>query len=163
MRTADPSELTTPAIPVLAARLSETELSRLVPVQFKDMQFKDITDPEQTREPAKAALIRLDSGAYVVLFYGRESKELTVEFPSNADLERSVLAFLQEVRLPLSRVFWHRPEVSVAPLPERSPATAKSSPPHSPAGRKTAKVGSSVPPRPRRGHARAASKSSKKR
>src|SRR5919205_2093663 len=108
MRLAEPHELTTPAVPVLAAHLSEDELSRLVPIRFKD-----ITDPLETREPAKGALVQLSTGGYVVLFYGCSSNELSVEFPNASNLTRSVTEFLREVQLPLSRVFWHRPDVEL--------------------------------------------------
>jgi hypothetical protein len=108
MRLAEPHELTSPAVPVLAAHLSEDELSRLVPIRFKD-----ITDPLETREPAKGALVQLETGGYVVLFYGCSSNELSVEFPSVSNLTRSVAEFLREVKLPLSRVFWHRPDVEL--------------------------------------------------
>ena len=108
MRLAEPHELTTPAIPVLAAHLSEDELSRLVP-----LHFKDITDPLETREPAKGALVQLQTGGYVVLFYGCSSNELSVEFPNVSNLTRSVTDFLHEVPVPLSRVFWHRPDVEL--------------------------------------------------
>ena len=108
MRLAEPHELTTPAIPVLAAHLSEDELSRLVPIRFKD-----ITDPLETREPAKGALVQLQTGGYVVLFYGCSSNELSVEFPNVSNLTRRVIEFLHEVPLPLSRVFWHRPDVEL--------------------------------------------------
>jgi hypothetical protein len=116
MRLAEPHELTTPAIPVLAAHLSEDELSRLVPIRFKD-----ITDPLETREPAKGALVQLETGGYVVLFYGCSSNELSVEFPKVSNLTRSVAEFLREVQLPLSRVFWHRPDVEL-----RQPRLAES-------------------------------------
>jgi hypothetical protein len=108
MRLAEPHELTTPAVPVLAAHLSEDELSRLVPIRFKD-----ITDPLETREPAKGALVQLETGGYVVLFYGCSSNELSVEFPIASNLTRSATEFLREVQLPLSRVFWHRPDVEL--------------------------------------------------
>src|ERR1044071_4573361 len=108
MRLAEPHELTSPAVPVLAAHLSEDELSRLVPIRFKD-----ITDPLETREPAKGALVQLETGGYVVLLYGCSSNELSVELPNVRNLTRSVAEFLREVQLPLSRVFWHRPDVEL--------------------------------------------------
>src|ERR1043165_45948 len=108
MRLAEPHELTTPAVPVLAAHLSEDELFRLVP-----LLFKDITDALETREPAKGALVQLETGGYVVLFYGCSSNELSVEFPIASNLTRTATEFLREVQLPLSRVFWHRPDVEL--------------------------------------------------
>jgi hypothetical protein len=89
MRLADPQELTTPAIPVFAAHISEDELSRLVPVRFKD-----ITNPEEAREPSKGALIQLDTDGYVALFYGCRSNELSVEVPDVSNLTGSVTDFL---------------------------------------------------------------------
>lgn len=120
MRLADPQELKTPAVQVLAAHVSEDELSRLVPIKFKD-----ITNPEEAREPSKGALVQLDTGGYVVLFYGCRSNELTVEFPSANNLTHSVTEFLREVQLPLSRVFWHRPDVELRPphVPENVSAS----------------------------------------
>ncbi len=108
MRRAKPHELKTNAVPVMTARLSETELSKWVPVPFDE-----ITDPLATPEPSKGALVRLDAGGYVVLYYGKESGQLIVEVPETTDGSTLVAAFFREVPLPASRVLWHRPDVRI--------------------------------------------------
>jgi hypothetical protein len=112
MRRANPSELKTPAVPVMTARLSEPELLKWVPVEFDD-----INDPLATPEPSKAALVKLRTRKYVVLYYGTISNQLTVEMPETTRNATQLLRdFFSEVPLPKSRVLWHRPE---AALPER--------------------------------------------
>lgn len=112
MRRAEPQELQTRAVPAMTARLSEAELLEWVPVPFDD-----IIDPLAAPEPSKGALIALDGGGYVVLFYGKESRELVVEIPeTTGDSSALVSEFLSEVPLPSSRVLWHRPDIT---LPRR--------------------------------------------
>lgn len=109
MRRARPHELKTRAVPVLTARLSEAELLKWVPVRFDD-----IDDPLATPEPSKGALIKLETGAYVVVYYGKDSKQLTLEIPETAnDSSELVASFLHEVPLPISRVLWHRPDTKL--------------------------------------------------
>jgi len=104
MRRADPHELTDPAVPVITARLSEAELAKWLPINFEA-----INDPLQAPEPSLGALAQLDAGGYVVLNYGKESGQLTVELPANTRDRTTLLAeFFQEVPLPLSRVLWHQ-------------------------------------------------------
>ena len=111
MRRARPQELRTQAVPVLTARLTAAELSKWVPVQFEE-----ITDPLEAPEPSKGALVRLDNGDYVVLFYGRDSHQLIVEIPETTKDSSAVLAaFFREVPIPASRVLWLR---SGAELPK---------------------------------------------
>lgn len=103
MRRAGPHELTDPAVPIITARLTEAELMKWMPVHFDA-----VDDPLQTPEPSLAALVQLDAGAYVVLNYGKESEQLTVEFPVATKDRTTLLAeFFREVPLPLSRVLWH--------------------------------------------------------
>jgi hypothetical protein len=107
MRRAKPHELKTRALPVMTARISEAELMRWIPVRFDD-----IDGPLEAPEPSKGALVKLDSGGYVVLYYGIESKQLTLEIPETAkDSSAVVAAFLDEVPLPQSRVLWHRSDI----------------------------------------------------
>jgi hypothetical protein len=108
MRRAKPHELKTNAVPVMTARLSEAELSKWVPVPFDE-----ITDPLATPEPSKGALVRLDAGEYVGLYYGKESGQLLVEVPETTDGSVMLAAFFREVPLPVSRVLWHRPDVRI--------------------------------------------------
>jgi hypothetical protein len=109
MRRAEPHELKTRAVPVLTARLSEVELLRWLPVPFDDIE-----DPLATPEPSKGALIELDNGAYVVVYYGKDSNQLTLEIPETArDSSEVVASFFNEVPLPLSRVLWHRSDTKL--------------------------------------------------
>lgn len=106
MRTAKPSELTEHAVPVLAARMTESELSDWIPVKFQD-----INDPEATAEPAKGALIKLAAGPFVVLFYGKESGRLVLELPPSDNVAANLRSFFDEVPIPSSRITWHRPDI----------------------------------------------------
>jgi hypothetical protein len=123
MRRAKPHELKTRAVPAMTARLSEAELDRWVPIEFDE-----ITDPLATPEPSKGALVKLESGAYVVLYYGYDSKQLMVEIPETThDSSALVAAFFGEVPLPVSRVLWHRPDIRLPSRRRRStPAAAAS-------------------------------------
>jgi hypothetical protein len=119
MRRADPGELTQRAVPVMTAKLTEEELHSWVPVNFEE-----IDDPLAVPEPSKAALVALDSGAYVVLYYGKESNQLTVEIPERtSDSSAVVASFLSEVPLPVSRVLWHRADTDL-PLHSASESVA---------------------------------------
>jgi len=109
MRRAKPQELKTRAVPVMTARLSEAELLEWLPVRFDD-----IDDPLATPEPSKGALIELDSGVHVVVYYGKDSQQLTVEIPETTRDSSAVLAsFFNEVPLPTSRVLWHRTDTKL--------------------------------------------------
>lgn len=115
MRRAEPSELTTAAMPVLTAHVTSAELTRWFPIRFED-----IDDPLAVAEPSKAALVQLRTGDYVVLFYGKESEQLTVEIPAaTADTSSILAALFDEVPLSSSRVLWHREGTT---LPKRLPA-----------------------------------------
>jgi hypothetical protein len=103
MRVAKPDELTTHAYPVLAAAISEAELSRWFPVAFHD-----ITDPQEAPEPSKAALIKLDAGEYCVLYYGELSNQLMLRIPTSTDASTFLDALFREVPLPRSRIVWRR-------------------------------------------------------
>ena len=110
MRQAKPQELKTRAVPAVTARLSEAELLKWVPVNFEE-----ITDPLATPEPSKGALIKLDTGGYVVLYYGKDSHQLIVEIPENTTDSSALLAqFFREIPLPTSRVLWHRPDIQLS-------------------------------------------------
>src|SRR5881392_783347 len=111
MRRANPHELKTRAIPALTAHLSEAELLKWVPVPFDE-----IVDPLATPEPSKGALVRLDSGGYVVLYYGHDSHQLVVEIPeTTADASALLEAFLDEVPIPASRILWRRSDLGPEP------------------------------------------------
>jgi hypothetical protein len=117
MRRAKPHELSDHAVPVMTARISEAELAKWFPIQFDE-----ICDPLQVPEPSRGALIKLDAGAYVVLNYGKDSGQLTVELPeSTKDYTALIAAFFKEVPLPTSRVLWHRTD---ARLPKRAAAAS---------------------------------------
>jgi len=103
MRVAKPNELKTNAFPVLTAQITETELSSWFPVSFHQ-----ITDPQEAPEPSKAALIKLDTGDYFVLYYGEISKQLMLRIPSATDPSEFLSALLREVPLPRTRILWRR-------------------------------------------------------
>jgi len=99
MRAGKADELRVPAFPVLTARISETELSKWFPVPFHEL-----TDPQETPEPSKAALIRLEQGEYFVLYWGELSKQLKLEIPAATDPSGFLDAFFREVPLPRGRI-----------------------------------------------------------
>ena len=93
----------------MTARLNEAELLEWLPVPFDD-----IDDPLATPEPSKGALIQLENGAYVVVYYGKDSNQLILEIPeATRDSSELVASFFHEVPLPLSRVLWHRPDTEL--------------------------------------------------
>src|ERR1700741_937250 len=103
MRAAKPNELKTHAYPVLAAAISEKELSKWFPVPFHR-----ITDPQEGAEPSKAALIKLDAGDYFVLYYGELSNQLMLRIPTSTDASTFLSSFFHEVPLPRARILWRR-------------------------------------------------------
>ena len=113
MRGAGPEELKDAANPMLTARLSESELAEWFPVACEE-----ITDPWATPEPSKGALIRLDSDEYIVIYWGHDSSELTVETPNVIPDRRVLASLLREVPQLKSRILWQRPDGR--PSPERS-------------------------------------------
>ena len=123
MRRAKPHELQTRALPVMTARLSEDELLVWLPVHFDE-----IDDPLATPEPSKGALIQLDNGAYVVVYYGKSSNQLTLEIPeTTSDSSALVASFFHEVALPVSRVLWHRSDTKLPKRQRRAMAATATS------------------------------------
>jgi hypothetical protein len=103
MRVAKPNELETHAYPVLAATITEEELSKWFPVPFHR-----ITDPQEAAEPSKAALLKLDEGDYFVLYYGELSNQLSLRIPTSVEPSRFLSRLLREVPLPRARIIWRR-------------------------------------------------------
>lgn len=118
MRAGKPDELKVQAFPVLTASISETELSKWFPVPFHYL-----TDPQETPEPSKAALIRLEQGEFFVLYWGEWSRQLKLEIPAATDPSGFLDAFFREVPLPRGRILWRR---QGARLPRRIAAKTMS-------------------------------------
>jgi hypothetical protein len=95
-------------VPVLAAELSESELSTWIPIPFQE-----INDPESAPEPTKGALVKLEAGPYVVLFYGKDSGQLVLRLPISQKASANLRHFFHEVPIPLSRIVWHRADVEL--------------------------------------------------
>ena len=108
MRAAKPDELQTHAYPVLAAAISEAELSKWFPVPFQH-----ITDPQEAAEPSKAALIKLDAGESFVLYYGELSNQLMLRIPTSTDASAFLRSFFREVPLPRGRILWRRKDARI--------------------------------------------------
>jgi hypothetical protein len=104
MRAAKPNELKEYALPVMTARISEAELGKWFP-----LRFEEITDVWATPEPSKGALAKLDGGEYFVLYFGEDSKQLTLRIAPSVDPSAFLASFFREVPLPRSRVLWRRP------------------------------------------------------
>ena len=136
MRIAQADELQVNALPVLSARISESELSKWFP--FK---LHRLTHPQEVAEPSKAALIRLDTGDYFVLFWGEISNQMILRIPETTNASKFLSAFLKEVPLPRNKILWRRND---ARLPRQVAAKEVSVP------RRTKRAGTaSVNPRTR--------------
>lgn len=124
MRVAKPNELQSHAYPVLTAQITPSELSRWFPVRFHN-----ITDPQEAAEPSRAAVIRLDSGEYFVLYFGEISKQLTSRIPEAVNASKFLISLWREVPLPRSRVLWRREDArlprNVAARRVAAPATGR--------------------------------------
>ena len=103
MRAAQPHELTERALPVMTAAISEAELEEWLP-----FRFQEITDPLAAAEPSRGALLQLDSGQYFVVYWGRDSGQLTVRIPEAVEPSFFLSSFLDEVPLPHARITWVR-------------------------------------------------------
>jgi hypothetical protein len=103
VQVAKANELKENALPVLTARVSETELEKWFPFEFHRM-----THPQEVPEPSKAALVRLETGDYFVLFWGELSKQLMLRIPATTDASDFLAAFFKEVPLPRRRILWRR-------------------------------------------------------
>jgi hypothetical protein len=120
MRVAKPNELKSHAWPILTASVSESELTKWFPVRFQQ-----ITDPLEAAEPSKAALIKLDTGDYFVLYYGEISKQLILRIPEATDPSAFLSSLFREVPLPRRRILWRRED---ARLPRHIAANRVSAP-----------------------------------
>lgn len=123
MRGAKPNELQEHAQPVMTARISDAELEKWFPVAFES-----ITDNWATPEPSKGALVKLDAGDYFVLYFGEDSKQLTLRIAPSVDASAFLVSFFSEVPLPPSRVVWRRPGTR---LPKNIAAKRVAAPRHS--------------------------------
>jgi len=112
--------LKTNALPILTARVSESELSTWFPVRLQH-----IDDPQEAPEPSKAALIKLDAGHYFVLYYGEISQQLMLRIPEASDASAFLSALFREVPLPRTRILWRRQD---ARLPRHIAANRVSAP-----------------------------------
>ena len=110
MRYARPTELTEAVVPVLQLRLSEQEFDELFPVKTVSL------DPLAAAEPSRGALIRLDSGSYVVVTYGEITQRALVEVPGSADAPNVVRELLSEVDVPSTAIEWNRYDVQPSTL-----------------------------------------------
>ena len=102
MRVAKPEELKTEAEPALKVQIPEGELSRLFPIRMKNI------DPLSEPEPSKGILLRLESGDYAVLIYGKLSETLTV-LAVRTKLAKTVENLLKEVHIPDEKIIWRVP------------------------------------------------------
>lgn len=87
----------------MTATISEAELEEWLP-----FRFHEITDPLAAAEPSRGALLQLDSGQYFVIYWGRDSEQLTVRIPEAVDPSFFLSSFLDEVPLPRARITWIR-------------------------------------------------------
>jgi hypothetical protein len=119
MRYAKPHELTENVVPVLQLRLSERQFDAMFPVKTVDL------DPLAAPEPSRAALIRLDSGSYVVVTYGEVTHRAVVEVPRSADATNVVRELFSEVDVPSGVIEWNVVDVKPAAKKLRTAAATK--------------------------------------
>lgn len=119
MRYAQPHELRESVVPVLQLRLSNRQFAEMFPVRTVNL------DPLASAEPSRAALVRLDSGSYLVVTYGEVSHRAVVEVPRSADPSNVVRELLSEVTVPASAIEWKRDDVLTAAQKPRKVAASK--------------------------------------
>jgi hypothetical protein len=102
MRAAKPEELGIEAVPALKIQLPEEELSKLFPFRMRNVDA--LSEPE----PSKGILLRLQSGDYAVLIYGKLSETLTV-LAAPTKLAKTVDNLLKEVHIPDEKIIWRLP------------------------------------------------------
>src|SRR5258708_18286719 len=107
MRTAPPETLSSDVRPALTAHISESELQRLFPVQFGEV------DALAAAEPSKAALLRLNSGRLVIVEYGTITSTVTVSVPSDADAGETLIDLLLEAPLSVPSIEWLSDDVGM--------------------------------------------------
>ena len=107
MRSAPPEALSVDVRPALTAHLAESEVRRLFPVQFLEI------DPLAAPEPSRAALIRLDSGGLVVIEYGESTSTLTVSVPIGVNLSETLGELLREAPIAQQAIDWLAEEIRV--------------------------------------------------
>ena len=105
MRAASPETLCTDVRPALTAHVSESDLLRLFPVQFHEL------DVLAAAEPSKAVLLRLNSGRLVVIEYGTVTSTMTVSVPLDADTRQTLVDLLGEA--PLDNIEWMSIDVDI--------------------------------------------------
>jgi hypothetical protein len=117
MRAAPPETLSSDVRAALTAHISELEVLRLFPVQFREI------DALGAAEPSKGALLRLDSGRLVVVEYGSVTSKLTVSVPQDADARQTLVDLLGEA--PLDNIDWMSTDVDTCLRPGHLGATSR--------------------------------------
>lgn len=112
MRAAKPEELGIEAVPALKVQLPEEELSKLFPFRMKNI------DPLSEPESSKGILLRLQSGDYAVLIYGKLTETLTV-LAAPTKLAKTLDNLLKEVPIPDEKIIWRVPLHGQAPIKKR--------------------------------------------
>jgi hypothetical protein len=100
MRTAPPEALACDVRPALTAHLSKSDLRRLFPMEFSEV------DSLSAAEPSRAALLSLESGKLVLLEYGALTSTLTISVPSNGNARETLDELLIEAPLSESSIEW---------------------------------------------------------
>lgn len=113
MRYAQPHELREGVVPVLQLRLSDRQFEEMFPVRTVDL------DPLAAAEPSRAALVRLESGSYLVVTYGEVSHRAVVEVPQSSNPSNVVRELLSEVNVPTSAIEWRRDDTQSAQRPRK--------------------------------------------
>jgi len=100
MRRAQPQELREDARPALVLGISEDRLETLFPVGVTPLP------PQSEPEPAKGALVRLESGQYIVVVYGTVTRRATLSLPVSANVHDAIEALLREVPIETREILW---------------------------------------------------------
>lgn len=100
MKRAHPHELNEDASPAIQLRVSEERLRELFPVRFREL------DAFSEAEPSIGALVRIDTGALLVVVFGTATKRAMISVPVSANVHDSLSALLSEAPIFSSEVTW---------------------------------------------------------
>lgn len=108
MRAAPPEALTVDVRPVMMFRMSDSDVSRLFPVQFQDV------DPFAAPEPTRAALVRLNSGRLALVEFGKVTSSVTISVPQGASVGETLADLRREAPIAEDAITWVAEEAATS-------------------------------------------------
>ena len=109
MRRASLNEVSVELEPILLAKISPTDFSRLFPVEMSEM------DPFAAAEPSIGGIIQLNNGQYLGVSYGRVSGTLMIRIPPRDEEAVALEKILDEIPLEHTDVWWRRDKGLITP------------------------------------------------